>query len=165
MHGPKIGSVALILVGLVLLWFASWPFVIGMIDGEIARNGRADGYVPATPEPPDGPVEFGTGGAACNLTGATDAFGEQDRIHFVARLITRASAPTFASITLSQDDPPVALPGYPTTVTLNVGADCVSETLPRLMAGHYQMDVWIASGAACALCHSTELLSEFDVRP
>lgn len=160
-------AVVLFLAGLILLGIASYPFMIGAIDTDIARSHLASGYVPVAPAPPDGPVEFGTGGAGCILGSSSTTFTVRDQIRFVGRLAKPVVKGAYVSITLMQGDWPQlqALPGYPTSVTLGTGAACVSQALSLLAPGRYQVVLFISSNDCGPLCHSTELLSEFDVTP
>src|SRR6478672_4821642 len=76
----------LFLVGVIALGVVSFPFFIASIDGEIARSHRASGDVPVRPAPPDGLVEFGTGGDGCALGSSSTTFTVRDQIRFVGRL-------------------------------------------------------------------------------
>jgi hypothetical protein len=161
----NIKRIGAVLVGLVLVWLITLPLVMGWVDGEIAKSHRANGEVPATPMPPDGPVAFGTGGASCAIGETANTFTVRDRVHFVAQLPSPEPLATEASVTVSQGDRQHPLAGYPATISLSAGSTCVSDILPPLAAGQYQVDVWVLSGPDCPLCHSTELFGEFAVTP
>jgi hypothetical protein len=152
----RIGAV---LVGLVLVSVITYPLVIGWVDRGIAKSHGA------TPLPPDGPVAFGTGGAVCAIGETANTFTVRDRVHFVAQLPSPEPLATQASVDVSQGDRGNLLTGYPATVSLSAGSACVSDTLPPLAEGHYQVDVWIFPPPDCAACRYTELFGEFAVTP
>ena len=122
---------------------------------------------PVAPAPPDGPVEFGTGGAGCILGSSSTTFTVRDQIRFVGRLAKPVVKGAYVSITLMRDWPQLqALPGYPTSVTLGTGAACVSQALSLLAPGRYQVVLFISLPMIAAHCATRPNSSpEFDVTP
>ena len=132
------------IVALIAVWAVSMPFVIGALDKDIAaRHGHP--FQPITP-PPRLPVYLGTGGQGCLVAVRSTTLSTADRIRLIGDVPPGADA---VKIDLFPKPFTKQVDGYPAVRHFGSAARCVSEDLPVLPAGDYE--VWVRVGDSGAL--------------